>query len=262
MNRRRLGETGLRASRLAFGTAALADLTPKEGGELLIKAFELGVNLWDGAADYGTYPHMRRALERVPREEVIIVTKTYAESAEQTEREVTEALRELGTDYIDILMLHYTRPEWLGKPPRLPESMLWEKEAGRVRALGLSTHSVATVRLAAEMPEVEVVETIVNRTGRFRSHRGDEIEEIEDGSIEEMLAALKVLHERGVGVIAMKVLGHGLLKDVAGAIAFVARLPQVDTLCLGMTSPEQIEEYVRAIAAAEGGKGSIEGDGR
>ena len=103
---------------------------------------------------------MRNALKYVPREQIIIVTKTYAESSKQTKRDVGTALRRLGTDYIDILLLHYTRPEWLGQPPRLPESMLDQKRPGRVRAVGISTHSVSTVRLAAEMPEVEVVETI------------------------------------------------------------------------------------------------------
>jgi aryl-alcohol dehydrogenase-like predicted oxidoreductase len=257
MEFRALGRTGLHVSRLSFGTAALAELSPQEGGELLIEAFKLGVNLWDSASDYGTYPHMHWALKHVPREEVILVTKTYAENAEQTKRDVKAALQEIGTNFIDILMLHYTRPEWLGQPPRLPESLLREKDAGRVRILGLSTHSVATVLLAAKMPEVEVVETIVNPLGKFRSHQDGKIEEIEDGSIEEMLDALRKLHDRNIGVIAMKVLGHGLFEDdPAKAITFVAVLPQVDTLCLGMTSPQQIEEYAQVIAAAEGSKDS------
>jgi hypothetical protein len=79
-----------------------------------------------------------------------------------------------------------------------------------------------------------------------------------------MLEALEALHERGKGIIAMKVLGHGLLEDdTAGAIAFVAGLLQVDTLCLGMRSRQQIWDYAQAIAAAEdGGKSSTGGDER
>jgi len=241
MEFRRLGQTDLVVSRLSFGTGPLEGLVPKAGGELLIKAFDLGINLWDGSSDYGTYPHMRWALKHLPREQVMIITKTYAEDDEQTQRDVTMALKELKTDYINILLLHYTPPEWLGRPPRLPESMLKEKESGRVHFLGLSTHSVATAHLAAEMPEIEVVETIVNRTGKFRSFRGT-IEELEDGSLEEMLEALKALHAGAKGVIAMKVLGSGLLSDdPAGAIAFVAGLPQVDALCIGMRSWPEIE---------------------
>jgi aryl-alcohol dehydrogenase-like predicted oxidoreductase len=53
---------------------------------------------------------------------------------------------------------------------------------------------------------------------------------------------LKALHARGKGIIAMKVLGSGLLSDdPASAIAFVAGLPQVDTLCIGMRSWPEIE---------------------
>ncbi len=255
MEFKRLGRTDLMVSRLSFGTGPLEDLKPKVGGELLVKAFNLGINLWDGSSDYGTYPHMRYALEHIPRDRVIVVTKTYAESDEQAERDVTAALKELGTDYIDILLLHYTRPEWLGQPPRLPRALLDEKRSGRVRVVGLSTHSVATARLAAEMPEVEVVETIVNRTGKFYSYRRT-VEEIEDGSIEEMLEALGALHAGGKGIIAMKVLGSGLLSDEpASALAFVVALPEVDTLCIGMRSWDEIQANVRAILGT--GKGNV-----
>ncbi len=251
MELRQLGETGLAVSRFSFGTAALADLSPQSGGELLGRAFGLGANLWDSSSDYGTYAHMRCALKGIPREQIIIVTKTYAENNDQTERDVTTALKDLGTDYIDILLLHYTRPEWLGRPPRLPQSMLDQKESGQVQALGISTHSVATARLAAEMPEVEVVETIVNRTGKFRSQEGT-LEKIEDGTLPEMLTALETLHDGGKGVIAMKVLGSGVLcDDPAAVIAFVAALPQVDTLCIGMKSRQEIEANARAVMSVE-----------
>lgn len=252
---RELGKTGLAVSRLSFGTGPLEGLAPDVGGELLLKALDLGINLWDSSADYGTYPHMHYALRRVPREQVIIITKTYAESDKQTKHDVTTALKELGTDYIDILLLHYTRPEWLGQPPRLPESILNEKKSGRVRVVGISTHSVTTVRLAAEMPEVEVVETIVNRTGKFYSQDGT-IGEIEDGAVPEMLSALKLIRNAGKGVIAMKVLGSGILSDdPAAAIAFVAALSEVDTLCIGMRSEQELEANVHTFMQARGGHG-------
>ncbi|MCR4405179.1 MAG: hypothetical protein NUW06_07920 [Candidatus Acetothermia bacterium] len=70
MELKRLGQTGLIVSRLSFGTGPLESLKPKAGGELLVKAFDLGINLWDSSSDYGTYPHMRWALKHLPREQV------------------------------------------------------------------------------------------------------------------------------------------------------------------------------------------------
>jgi aryl-alcohol dehydrogenase-like predicted oxidoreductase len=196
---------------------------------------------------------MRYALKHVPREQVIIVTKTYAESDKQTKRDVAAALKRLGTDYIDILLLHYTHPEWLGQLPRLAKSILDQKKSGQVRAVGISTHSVAAVRLAAEMPEVEVVETVVNRVGNFNSWDGT-IGEIEDGTLSEMLSALEVVHNAGKGVIAMKILGSGTLSDdPAAAIAFVVALPAIDTLCIGMKSLQEIEADARAIMCNQRG---------
>jgi aryl-alcohol dehydrogenase-like predicted oxidoreductase len=248
MKKAKLGRTGILVSRLSYGTAALSEMDAAEGGRLLLQARSQGIDLWDGSHDYNTYDHMHHALQEIERDQVVIITKTYAEDEEKTERDVSQALEEIGTEYIDILLLHYTRPEWLGKPPRLPEPMLSQKDAGRVRHIGFAAHSVETVRLAKDMPEVDVIEAIISRTGEYKGHGEGGTSKIEDGGIEDMLDALKSVHKAGIGVIGMKVIGNGLLlntahEEIQNAVAY----NQVDTLCIGMVSEDEISANARAV---------------
>jgi len=54
---------------------ALMNENEKELAELLLYAFELGINFWDTAFQYGTYPHIREALKHINRSDVVITTK-------------------------------------------------------------------------------------------------------------------------------------------------------------------------------------------
>jgi aryl-alcohol dehydrogenase-like predicted oxidoreductase len=76
----RLGRTGLSVSSLCFGTGYMGGSIPA-GVRLLTRAYELGVTFWDTSDDYGTHPHVSRALREVGRDRVAVATKTYASTA-------------------------------------------------------------------------------------------------------------------------------------------------------------------------------------
>ena len=69
------GRTGLKVSRLCFGTGQISynrfDFTPERGADLLRAAYELGVSLFDTALDYRTHPHVALALQQIGRENVV-----------------------------------------------------------------------------------------------------------------------------------------------------------------------------------------------
>jgi aryl-alcohol dehydrogenase-like predicted oxidoreductase len=242
MNSVTFGQTGLTVSRLCFGTAYLGPLgeklTPEAGGELLAHAFELGVTFWDTSDDYGTHPHIAAALRRVPRERVVIASKTY-----EPKGTVKRALHELGTDYLDVMLIHCVGLNWIEPARRALGILERDKAQGLVRAVGFSTHSAEVCRRAAKWPEVEVLLAVVNPTGTW-----DQNEQIEDGTIADMLDALERAHAAGKGVYAMKVLGRGALaSDPAQAIGFAARLPYVHSLCIGMRSLDEVRRNVSLL---------------
>jgi aryl-alcohol dehydrogenase-like predicted oxidoreductase len=228
-----LGNTHLLVSRLCFGTEPFTtpkgpigkksqgDLSPDEGSQVLKKAFEMGVNFWDTSKSYGTHPHVGMALGLVGRGGVVVADKSFANSHREAENAVAEALTELNTDYIDLMLLHNvplksTTREIDGELVKIGNlearkgalrAFLEAKERGEIRAVGLSTHSTEVLRDIAGRPGIEVVCTTLNMVGGF----------LEDGSLGEHLEAIRALKQAGKGVYVMKLLDAGKLRDDAEA---------------------------------------------
>jgi len=100
-----LGKTGIKVSRLAMGTGTHGfnrrsnqtdDLGIKGLADLLYAAYEQGINFWDSADQYGTHPHMKEALKHVPREKVVILSKTRATTAEEMKEDLNRFQKEIG----------------------------------------------------------------------------------------------------------------------------------------------------------------------
>jgi len=255
-----LGNTGLKVSKLGFGTADFGDplnLSPKEGGEILAESYRLGVNLWDTSDDYGSHPHVASALRLVPRKEVVISTKTSAKSGEEAKESLKESLRELGTDHIDIFLLHYVTSDWVKGCCRVLKELSNIKATGMVKAVGLSTHSVTVVREASQFDEVDVIMAICCKASQETINKFPDSIPLEDGSIKEMFNAIKSVHKNGKGVIAMKVLGGGvsgqpalLAKHYKSAIKAIAQLDFLDAVVIGMRSLDEVKKNLNVILSS------------
>lgn len=243
-----LGCTGLLVSRLSSGTVPLEKLSPQEGGRILVQAWEEGVNFWDTSDDYGTHPHVASALQQVEREDVVVMTKSYAETVEEAEKSLRRSLEELGTDYVDIMLLHYVKPEWLANTKEVLESLHEAKSQGLLRAVGLSTHSAETTRQATNLTAVEVVLTVANKKGSWLLD-GQE-QRVEDGQMSDMWAAIKDVYQAGKGVCLMKILGSGTI-DPSEAIDYVTRYPYFHSLVIGMRSLEEVKINLSLIQGGQ-----------
>jgi aryl-alcohol dehydrogenase-like predicted oxidoreductase len=234
--RAELGRTGLKVSRLAFGTGYL-DGPVGAGARLLVEAYDLGVNFWDTSDDYGTHPHVRRALREIGRDGVVVATKTYAATAVGGQRAVTRALKELGVEAVDVFLLHAvdSLDELQTKQPAL-EALVQAREAGRVRAVGVSSHSRAVLRRLLALPEVDVALVVVNRTGAW----------MKDARPPEMRGVIRQLSRSGRGVYGMKALASGEITGarVGPALRWAFRFPWIHSLCVGMTTAEELRANV------------------
>ena len=251
-----LGRTGLRVSRLGFGTydfgVASLRIRPEEGGRILAEAHRLGVTYWDTSDDYGSHPHVAAALARVPRKEVVVSTKTDPRTASAARRSLHDSLVELGTEYLDVFLLHHVTRDNVRRARAILRELADEKASGRVRALGLSTHSPVVVRAAAGWEEADVLLAIASgaRPSVVRAHP-EEIP-LEDGTMDAMFGALRLAHTRGKGILGMKVLGTGLpslVEDVPASFGAIARLDFVDAVLVGMRNLDELRENVAAFRA-------------
>ncbi len=232
-----MGSTGITVSRLCFGTLTMgplqADLPPQEGARLIRHAIEHGVNFIDTAQSYRNYPHIRAAIQGLDRAELVIATKSYAYDRQGAEEAVNQALDELGTEYIDIFLLHEQESGLTIEGHREALETLWQaKREGRVRAVGLSTHHVAAVRSAITHPLIEVVHPLFNLSGIG----------ICDGSPDEMASAIHELALVGKGVYGMKALGGGhLIPRWQEAMDFVLGNRDLSAIAVGMQSMEEVD---------------------
>ncbi len=240
------GNTGLRVSRLSIGTgthgwAGRSDQTALglDGlANLLRRAFDAGVNFWDVADIYGSHPHVARALRDVPREQVVIATKTMARKGPDVAKDLARFRKELNTDVIDIVLLHaLSDANWPKKCADAMETLARAKEAGIVRAVGFSCHGLGALRTAVETPWVDVVLVRINHAGVNM-----------DAQPASVVPLIEKLYAAGKAVYGMKVLGCGALKGNArAAIEYVLRLGTVHAFTIGVTGVAQLDENVRLV---------------
>lgn len=226
-------------------------LVLRKGGRILREAYKLGVIFWDTSDDYGSQPHVASALKSVPRKEVVISTKTSAKSGKGEKKSLEDSLEELGTEYVDVFLLHNVISDWITGCRRVLRELNDVKGAGAAKAIGLSTHRVTVVSEASPLGEVDVIITICRKADQATVSRYHENIPLEDGNIEEMLRAIALAHNRGKGIIAMKVLGTSAIRNYRSSIWSVARLKSVDAMVVGMKSVNEVEKNVRALLSNE-----------
>ena len=168
-----LGATSLRASVAGLGTGGFSRLglksgkTEDEAARLIHEAIDLGVNFIDTATSYGTEGVVGRALKTIPRDSVVIATKTQFRgkvwrTPQQVVGSLDDSLRLMGTDYVDVFNLHGVElPEYDYALNVIAPALLDEKRKGKIRHIGLTEnpivdHTNAMLKRAVKDPVWEV----------------------------------------------------------------------------------------------------------
>jgi 1-deoxyxylulose-5-phosphate synthase len=244
-----LGKTGIKTSRLAMGTGTVGvghhshqtDLGVKGLSELLLNGHDQGMRFFDAADSYGSHPHVAEALKHVSRDQVTVLTKTWARDPKAARADLDRFRRELGTDYLDICLMHcVTEADWTEQFRGVMDVLSEAKEKGIIRAHGCSCHSIEALRAAAKSPWVEVDLVRINPIGSHMDADPDTVV----GVMQEMRAA-------GKGLIGMKILGQGDLRNRQDeAIKYALSLGLLDAFTIGAESKSEQMDLVRRIAAA------------
>ncbi len=251
-----LGRTSLKVSRFCLGTgmrggnrASNHTRLGKDTFERLIRgAFDRGTRLFDLADLYGTHPYVVPALKGIKRDAFQIVTKVWWMKGGLPEPERPDAdvavrrfLRELSTDYIDLVLLHcVTSPTWPAELRRQMDLLSAMKAKGQIRALGVSCHSLAALEAAAAEPWVESVHARINPYGMSM-----------DGQPDVVVPVLRRIHDAGKGVVGMKIMGEGRLRDDDerrdASVKFALTLGCVDVLNVGCESLAEVDDLAARV---------------
>ena len=258
-----LGKTNIKVSRVGFGTGMRGGgrqsnqtRLGKETFEGLLQAsYERGVRLFDAADLYGTHPYLAGALKKISRKDYAIVSKIWWRRGGIPEQQRPDAdvvverfLKELDTDYIDLVLLHCVVSEkWPEELNQYMNTLAKLKKKGLIRAHGVSCHSLEALKACVKEPWVDSVHARINAYGTKM-----------DGPPEKVAPVLKELHEAGKGVVGMKLIGEGSFRNSDEkrdeSVRYVLGLGCVDAMVVGFEKVEEIDDFasrVRKVPVAD-----------
>ena len=244
-----LGSTGIKTSRLAMGTGTVGSgghshqtaLGVKGLSDLLLSGYDHGLRFFDSADSYGSHPHVAEALKHVPRDKVTVLTKSWARDAVAMRADLDRFRRELGTDYLDVCLMHcVTETDWTDRYKGAMDVLSEAKQKGIIRAHGCSCHTIEALRAAAKSPWVEIDLARINPVGAYM-----------DADPATVVSVLKEMKTAGKAVVGMKILGQGTLRNRQDeGIKFALSLGILDAFTIGAESKQEQEDLIRRIATA------------
>ncbi len=245
-----LGNTGIKVSRLAQGTGTngvnhssnqIRQMGTRGLADLLVKGVDNGLHFWDLADQYGSHPHAKLALDTVKRDKVVILSKTHASTADEMRADLDRFRREIGTDYIDIVLLHCMLDSNWSKDRAGAMDVLSEaKQKGVIKAHGVSCHDFGAMKVAADSEWVDVDLARLNPAQVQM-----------DADPATIVALLRTMKQRGKGVIGMKILGAGALRNRRDeALQFALAQDCLDCFTIGCQSPDELDDLLTRIPAA------------
>jgi len=204
------------------------------------------------ADTYGTHGILAEALNQVGRNELTLTTKIWTREGGIPEKErpnvdvvIDRFRKELKTDVIDIVQIHCMVDEdWTETLKPQMEILENLKAKGIIRAHGVSVHSLDAMKDALESPWVDVIHVRINPYGIA----------MDKPNPAEVVDVIHKLHRSGKGVIGMKLIGDGKLRNdsekIDNALRFVLGLGSVDMMIVGFEEKAQIDNYVGRMKKA------------
>lgn len=268
MPTRTLGKTGLKLPMLGYGGAALVTvwgnpLPPPQRVEVVRYAYDRGVRYFDTAGNYMESQAILGEALKDRRRQACLVSKVETTRPEEVRKAVERSLKELQTDYLDILLIHGSpglEQMSVQQAMKIHAELLKLREEKITRFIGLSAHAYFDKALA--LITSGGFDVCMLSYGYIpRGH--DQIWTAQLTALRDV--CLAKANELGMGIVAMKVLGAGMLGTWSGtivpgfdkqrltqlpaaAIRHVLQDPRVHMLAVGMTLKEQVDANIRTLS--------------
>jgi uncharacterized protein len=226
----RLGATGLKVSEIGFGGIPIIPLPCDEAVAVVRHCLDLGITFFDTANMYPTSEEKLGIALKPARSRVVIATKTAQRGAKGAAEHLDLSLRQLQTDWIDVYQLHNVSNADALKQVLAPqgayEAAAKARDAGKIRVIGISSHSIPTAIAAL-------------KTGLFQTLQFP-FNFIENDPLQELFP---LATRNQVGIIGMKPLGGGLLERACLCFKFLQQHPCVVPIP-GVRSSKEIDEIM------------------
>lgn len=256
----KLGNSGLKTTLLGIGTGVHASdrtsfLTRQDKSKsiaLLKHAYERGIRNFDCADTYGTHGLVAEALQNKDREKIHLTSKIWFRKGGIPEPErpnadvvVDRFRKELNSDYLDLVQIHCMVDEnWTEKMKPQMDILSDLKAKGIIRAHGVSVHSLDAMKDAVDHPWVDVIHVRINPYGIA----------MDKPEPQEVVEVIQQLHQSEKGIIGMKLVGNGKLrndsKKIDDSLQFVLGLGTISAAIVGFEEIEQVDNYIERMEKA------------
>ena len=252
-----LGKSNVKVTRLAFGTGTHGGRVQRELGQeaftkLVRHAYDHGVRFFETAESYHGMPEMlASALKGIPRDSYRLMMKLSTPAAGDPAPKIDQFRSQLGTDYMDILLLHCLRPPtWQSDYQHLQDGLSVAKDKKIILSHGASIHGLPALRTIPGNEWLEIAMIRMNHNGtKMDTPQTKDVPEL--GVVDEVVAHTKKVHAQGMGVISMKLCGEGQFTEAAdrdAAMKFAMNLGCVDAVTIGFKNTAEIDEAIERMS--------------
>ena len=252
-----LGKSNVKVTRLAFGTGTFSGRVQRELGQpeftrLVRYAYDRGIRFFETAESYHEMPEMLAiALKGVPRDSYRLMMKYSTPASGDPAPKIDQYRKQLGTEYIDILLLHCLRPPtWSSDYASLQDGFSEAQQKKIILARGASVHGLPALRTFPGNQWLEIAMIRMNHNGTKMDT--PEMRDMDaPGHVDEVVAHTKQVHAQGMGVISMKLCGEGRFtraEDRDAAMKFAMNLGCVDSVTIGFKNTAEIDEAIERMS--------------
>jgi len=252
-----LGKSNVKVTRLAFGTGTFSGRVQRELGQpeftrLVRYAYDRGIRFFETAESYHEMPEMLAiALKGVPRDSYRLMMKYSTPASGDPAPKIDQYRKQLGTEYIDILLLHCLRPPtWSSDYASLQDGFSEAQQKKIILARGASVHGLPALRTFPGNQWLEIAMIRMNHNGTKMDT--PEMRDVDaPGNVDEVVAHTKQVHAQGMGVISMKLCGEGRFtraEDRDASMKFAMNLGCVDSVTIGFKNTAEIDEAIERMS--------------
>jgi predicted aldo/keto reductase-like oxidoreductase len=254
-----LGNSGVKVTRLAFGTGTFSGRVQRELGQdqftrLVRHAYDRGVRFFETAESYAGMPEMLAiALKGLPRDSYQIMTKYTFRGTEETQAKIDRFRKQLNSEYFDVLLLHCVRnPTWPEDLKRLQDDFSEAKEKKVILSKGASVHGLPALRAFPGNRWLDIAMIRMNHQGAHMDT--PETRDVNmPGNVEEVVSNVKKVRSQGTGIISMKLVGEGSFtraEDRQASLNFAFGVAGVHAVTIGYKNTAEVDEAIERVNQA------------
>jgi aryl-alcohol dehydrogenase-like predicted oxidoreductase len=253
-----LGKSGVKVTRLAFGTGSISGKVQRELGQdeftrQVRYAYDHGIRFFETAESYGEMHKMLGiALKGIPRDSYRLMSKVTTRQGVDPQEKIDELRKLANTEYFDVMLLHWQHvASWPTDSLRWQDGILEAQSKKAVIGHGASVHGLPALRQVPGNKFLQVAMIRMNHKGTAMD--AEEFNAPGPGNVSEVVSHVKQVRDEGMGVISMKLVGEGRFtnrEDRQAAMKFAFKNAGVDCVTVGYKSTAEIDEAIENLNLA------------